>query len=920
MLDSENDTFIDWAALKDGTRPEYVAEDAWDVVWNNFKTLAGNTWGDYVAMLSRNASYLYRHGQRVEEVTALQAFTFRQAEGFSPVAELAGGTDAVVQAPGLPIVFERSYLHQISRRFRLGRFGRGWTHNWQIALQTEEDETVKITDPSGTPRIFQPDSRYTGRFLSQAGDEGDLRVVTGGYRLTEQDGTIQFFSSDGKLSYIEDTNGNRITCTYSGNLLIGLNHSSGTALTIAYDGEGRIASVTDPHGRQTLYTYTGEYLSSIEKYDGCTTTYSYNAAAGASQHAMIKVGMPDGNTLTYTYDDCGRLGSAYRNDGEEKVRFFHTGIGRVDMTNALDHTSRFFFDHWGRMFKTENDLGEAVQKAFDELGNLMGVTDPDGFRTDFAYDRQGNLIAATDAMHRVTRFAYTREFNRLASVTDAANNTTAYGYDDRGNLTDKVYPDGNRESWTYDAQGNPVSWTNRRGATETFEYDDAGRITRRNFADGSSAVYRYDERGNLVEAENGQGTTTFTYNDHDYLMSVAYPGDRRLDFEYDDVGRRKSSEDQLGHRVTYHYDDAGRFSQLSNNSGDIVTYAYDELGRMGRKAMGNGVYTTYGYDSAGRLLEMVNYGPDNEVISSFAYTYDRRGRRTAMQTSYGLWTYGYDNVGQLIQAVLQSTDSEIPDQDITYKYDTLGNRVRSLVNGQDDIYDTNNLNQHTRAGDRLYTYDPDGNLIREEGPDGVTVYTYNDQNRLIGIMRGGDTWQYTYDALGNRVAVDENGAVTHYVHDPVGLGNVVGEYDNAGNLKTRYTHGFGLVNRVAADGSVEYYAFDPMGNTSDVSGAAGALQNRYVYRPFGETLLAGQTKDNPFRFMGEFGVMTAPAGLHYVRARHYDARVGRFTAMDPIGFLAGDVNLYRYAMNSPTDGVDRQDYGRESSAHNGEAG
>jgi len=147
--------------------------------------------------------------------------------------------------------------------------------------------------------------------------------------------------------------------------------------------------------------------------------------------------------------------------------------------------------------------------------------------------------------------------------------------------------------------------------------------------------------------------------------------------------------------------------------------------------------------------------------------------------------------------------------------------------------------------------------------------------------------------------------MTRYIHDPVGLGNVVGEYDPAGSLKARYTHGMGLVSRMAAGGTdMDYYTFDPLGNTSEVSGAASTLQNRYAYRPFGETILAQQTVATPFRFMGEFGVMAAPAGLTYVRARHYDAWIGRFTAMDPIGFHGGDNNLYRYALNSPTDGVD----------------
>ncbi|MBK7575342.1 MAG: RHS repeat-associated core domain-containing protein [Elusimicrobia bacterium] len=39
-------------------------------------------------------------------------------------------------------------------------------------------------------------------------------------------------------------------------------------------------------------------------------------------------------------------------------------------------------------------------------------------------------------------------------------------------------------------------------------------------------------------------------------------------------------------------------------------------------------------------------------------------------------------------------------------------------------------------------------------------------------------------------------------------------------------------------------------------------------------------------------------------ARDYDARTGRWTAKDPIGFRGRDSNLYSYVFNNPTNGVD----------------
>ena len=45
-------------------------------------------------------------------------------------------------------------------------------------------------------------------------------------------------------------------------------------------------------------------------------------------------------------------------------------------------------------------------------------------------------------------------------------------------------------------------------------------------------------------------------------------------------------------------------------------------------------------------------------------------------------------------------------------------------------------------------------------------------------------------------------------------------------------------------------------------------------------------------------------GLQYNRGRYYDAAIGSWTQEDPIGFAAGDANLYRYVGNSSTNATD----------------
>ena len=60
--------------------------------------------------------------------------------------------------------------------------------------------------------------------------------------------------------------------------------------------------------------------------------------------------------------------------------------------------------------------------------------------------------------------------------------------------------------------------------------------------------------------------------------------------------------------------------------------------------------------------------------------------------------------------------------------------------------------------------------------------------------------------------------------------------------------------------------------------------------------------DEAFAFTGRY--FDKATGLQNNTNRWYDPMTGRFLSEDPIGFAAGDANLYRYAGNSPTNFTD----------------
>jgi RHS repeat-associated protein len=101
-------------------------------------------------------------------------------------------------------------------------------------------------------------------------------------------------------------------------------------------------------------------------------------------------------------------------------------------------------------------------------------------------------------------------------------------------------------------------------------------------------------------------------------------------------------------------------------------------------------------------------------------------------------------------------------------------------------------------------------------------------------------------------------------------------------------------------GGQDYYIqADHQGSVIRVTDSAGAVVNSYAYDAYGQRLTATEGVEIAFGYTGR--EYDAESGLMYYRARVYDPAAGRFLQTDPLGFGAGDFNLYRYVLNDPVD-------------------
>jgi len=306
--------------------------------------------------------------------------------------------------------------------------------------------------------------------------------------------------------------------------------------------------------------------------------------------------------------------------------------------------------------------------------------------------------------------------------------------------------------------------------------------------------------------------------------------------------------------------------------------------------------TTYTYDTLHRLAQLQHQGGNGSAIAGYGFGYDAASRITRITDIDGTTNYGYDDTNQLVGA-----DSSYR-SDESYSYDANGNRTNAG-------YQTGVNNQLLSDGVYTYTYDDEGNLKTRTkiGTSEVRTFTWDYQNRLVSVTdqfgtMATSTVSYTYDVLNRRIAKSVNGSSTQFVYDG---DNVILEFNGSAIPSVRYLQGPGVDQTLAQEGNgqTSWMLTDHLGTVRDLVNNSGSVVNHFTYDSLGQVLNSTPGGvDTRYKYTGrEFDAET---GLYYYRARYFDASVGRFIGQDPIGFSAGDSNLYRYVANSPIKYVD----------------
>ena len=743
-------------------------------------------------------------------------------------------------------------------------------------------------------QTFDQDNFSTSKAYDQDGN------VTLAFNADGRSTSYQY-DSDNRLTWSKDPAGNTAQTAYDPDSNVTLSiDGRNNATTYVYDSDNRLTKVTDPLGDVTQNRYDADgNLTWTQDPRANTTQYQYNSD----------------NRLTKTIDALSRsTQKVYDQDGNVTLSI-----------DARGKTTTYAYDSDERLIKTINPDNSTTQEAYDKDGNVTLDTDPNGHTTTYQYDSDNRMTWSKDANGYTTQMAYDGEGNLLTETDDLGDKTT-FAYDADNRKTMMIDPLGNSAVYAYDGNGWMTTLTDRDGRWQSLVYDADGRLlTDTWYPAGSTTavdtlIYTYDADGKILTAANNLASYSFGYDADEQVTSVNEPFGASLSFAYDKDGDRTLVIDSFGgtQYSTYNTVDQLTNLQFSNVGNSVLQIAQQfnqdnqvtQQQRYGPGSPSTAVAdATFTRDNAGLVTSLVyTNAATTATLASYSLAYDAANNLTTQIDHGNTTTYAYDNAGQLTG-----------DSSESFSYDGNGNRSGYT-------YNASYKNELVSDGTWGYSYDGEGNEISKYSGSTTWTYGYNNANEMTSAV---DTVSgtvakaatYKYDVFGNRIETDvaQSGTTTttRYAYDGwdpakgTGTGNenyaVWAEMDGSSSLTTRYVDGDG-VNQVFArlpysSGSYTtyWYLTDPQGTIRDVIDSTATVVDTINYGAYGN--ITSESGSNTAA-RGPYGwdgyVTDAVTGLNYVHARYYDPNTGRWISQDPLGFDAGDSNLYRYVNNRPT--------------------
>ncbi|PNS09104.1 RHS repeat-associated core domain-containing protein [Solilutibacter silvestris] len=585
-----------------------------------------------------------------------------------------------------------------------------------VGLVTE----VLASDPGGHPTSVKDPNGVVIDLVYDARGRGIQKTVHG---ATSSDDAVTKYTwtADGTLASITDPDN--------------------VVLTIGYDDAGRAVSTPDGAGNKRTLTLDGAGHPTAEAITDASNVVRYSLSRSYDGIGRLKtVASAAGGTTSFTYDANGNP---------------------LTSTDAASVKTQNSYDALDRMVSTVQDvggIGAAVSLQYDTLDNVTSVVDPKGLTTGYSYNSLGDLLQLTSPDTGVTGYTYNAA-GQLSTRTDARGVVATYTHDGIGRVTSVSYSTGSTDNavWTYDVAPSGCQ------AGETFA---AGHVSTMTDGSGSTA-WCYDNRGNVVRKVQATGNVIlavrYGYTKGDRLAWMIYPDGTRVDYSHDALGNisavntTRPLQYQQGLISSVAYMPFGSATSIAYAGGRTQSRVFDTAGRPSQVTDGttDGVSIAFGYNQVDSITALTL--PSTGAAPTRTLTYDNLSRVTGAKNAAGaqLESYSYDATGNRVsfsgsdgtQAYTYPTTShKLSDVAGTGRtYDAAGNTL--TIGAKTFTYNAaGRMATASSAGtlQSTYTYTGAGEQVSRIAGGATTIFLYNEDGQLLGQYTGAGTLVQQY--------------------------------------------------------------------------------------------------------------------------------------------------------------------------------
>ena len=624
-------------------------------------------------------------------------------------------------------------------------------------------------------------------------------------------------------------------------------------------------------------------------------------------------------------------------------------------------TVQYKYDNSGRLINQQ--IGDvSASTGYDSFGNKIWVTDYNGNKSYYNFDALGRTTKVIDPEGNNSMVSYGfdngNEIETSQVSSEGMSIISRVVYDGFGNKVEITDPNGNKETYLYNAAGKPTLYTDKNSNQTSYVYDTLGRQTTAIDANGGVLSNLYDSFNNIIEVIDKEGR--HLYREFDWTGRMVYtkdalgnearyeysaanlPGDvqpyvstgGKCDVEnFTDANGNNMTTykygkqtlaviDALRNKTSYQYDAFGELTATVDPKGNTTTLTYDLRGNKTGETTALGFSTTYQYDNNGNVINEINgegqiktfYNKNNQPVRKEysdgnvkQFTYDNLGRLTRARDNYSDYSYLYDNNEDLTNRY-----DSINKETLAYEYDANGNRTRMIANGKTVNYEYDGMNQVTKETalsysttnlQISYTYSPMGRIINKTYSSGLRVdFSYDSIYRLTKINNTTNqtqflsSFEYTYDSVGNRTKETE--IDTNYTNS-----HELGSASGGVRVSTfNYDNAYRLTRADYDQGKFEEFTYDNSGNrlkkTSNLDGS-NTITTAYVYDNDSRLLCEQKPSGNISYIYDRAGRLVKKTDGDKVERYQFNQRdlMTRYTVEDTGGNVAAESD-YTYDVNN----------------------